>query len=82
MSADSVDIEKVVIEVVAESLKIEKSKITPESRFVDDLRADSLDTVELMMAIEAKYNIDIPDEEASKIVKVSDVIDYIKKHKK
>lgn len=82
MSADSVDVEKVVIEVVSQSLKIEQPKITPESRFVDDLRADSLDTVELMMAIEAKYNIDIPDEEASKIVKVSDVIDYIKKHKK
>ncbi|XVN43346.1 MAG: acyl carrier protein [Candidatus Rickettsia vulgarisii] len=74
----SVDIEKVVIETVAKSLKIDPAKITSDSRFVDDLRADSLDTVELMMAIEAECKIDIPDEDASKIVKVSDVIDYIK----
>jgi acyl carrier protein len=73
----SADIEKVVIETVSASLKIDQSKITPESRFVDDLRADSLDTVELMMAIEAKFSIDIPDEDASKITKVSDVIAYI-----
>lgn len=77
----SEEIEKRVIETVAKSLKIDQSKITPESRFVDDLRADSLDTVELMMAIEAEHKIEIPDEDATKIVKVSDVVDYIKARK-
>lgn len=74
----SADIEKIVIDTVAASLKIDRSGITPESRFTDDLKADSLDIVELMMALEAECKIDIPDEDASNIVKVSDVIDYIK----
>ncbi|WP_341750351.1 acyl carrier protein [Candidatus Tisiphia endosymbiont of Sialis lutaria] len=72
-------IEQDVIEIVANTLKVKKDLITPESRFVEDLKSDSLDIVELMMAIEAKYKCDIPDEEASKILTVSDVVQYIKK---
>ncbi|HJD57523.1 MAG: acyl carrier protein [Rickettsia endosymbiont of Culicoides impunctatus] len=73
-------IEQDVIEIVANTLKVKKDLITPESRFVEDLKSDSLDIVELMMAIEAKYKCDIPDEEASKILTVSDVVQYIKKN--
>ncbi|WP_341755507.1 acyl carrier protein [Candidatus Tisiphia endosymbiont of Ptychoptera albimana] len=72
-------IEQDVIEIVANTLKVKKDSITLESRFVEDLKADSLDTVELMMAIEAKYKCDIPDGDASKILTVSDVVQYINK---
>ncbi len=82
MSTGMNSIEQDVIEIVANTLKIKKELITVESRFVEDLKADSLDTVELMMAIEAKYKCDIPDEDASKILTVSDVIQYIQKHQK
>lgn len=71
-------IEQKVIEMVAEKLNKDKSIITTDSRFIEDLKADSLDTVELMMAIEVEYGIDIPDDEATKIKTVSDVITYIK----
>jgi len=71
------DVETKVIEIIAESLRIDKSKITPQSRIVNDLGADSLDTVEVMMAIEAAFNCDIPDEEASKIVTVADAVNYV-----
>ncbi|WP_187145806.1 acyl carrier protein [Rickettsia peacockii] len=71
-------IEQKVIEMVAEKLNKDKSIITTDSRFIEDLKADSLDTVELMMAIEVEYGIDIPDDEATKIKTVSDVIQYIK----
>ncbi|KJV58767.1 acyl carrier protein [Rickettsia felis str. Pedreira] len=64
--------------MVAEKLNKDKSIITTDSRFIEDLKADSLDTVELMMAIEVEYGIDIPDDEATKIKTVSDVIKYIK----
>lgn len=70
-------IEQKVIEMVAEKLNKDKSIITTDSRFIEDLKADSLDTVELMMAIEVEYGIDIPDDEATKIKTVSDVIKYI-----
>jgi acyl carrier protein len=70
-------VEQEVIEIVANTLKVKKDLITPESRFVEDLKSASLDTVELMMAIEAKYKCDIPDEDASKILTVSDVVQYI-----
>ncbi|WP_174345174.1 acyl carrier protein [Rickettsia gravesii] len=71
-------IEQKVIEMVAEKLNKDKSIITTDSRFIEDLKADSLDTVELMMAIEVEYGIDIPDDEATKIKTVADVIKYIK----
>ncbi|MCC8371680.1 MAG: acyl carrier protein [Rickettsia endosymbiont of Pseudomimeciton antennatum] len=73
-------VEQDVIEIVANTLKVKKDLITPDSRFVEDLKSDSLDIVELMMAIEAKYKCDIPDEEASKILTVSDVVQYIIKN--
>ncbi|WP_412707789.1 acyl carrier protein [Candidatus Rickettsia kedanie] len=71
-------IEQKVIEMVADKLNKDKSIITTDSRLIEDLKADSLDTVELMMAIEVEYGIDIPDDEATKIKTVSDVIKYIK----
>jgi len=72
------NIEQKIIEIAADTLKIEKSKITAESNFVDDLSADSLDQVELMMAIEAAFNCDIPDEEAGKIATIADAVNYVK----
>jgi acyl carrier protein len=72
------DIEKKIIEIAAETLKTDVSKITAQSSFVDDLKADSLDQVELMMAIEEAFNVDIPDEEATKITTIADAINYVK----
>ncbi|HHU49561.1 MAG: acyl carrier protein [Caldicoprobacterales bacterium] len=69
-----------VRDIVAEQLGVEPSEITPESSFVDDLGADSLDIVELIMALEEEFNMEIPDEEAEKISKVGDVVEYIKSH--
>jgi acyl carrier protein len=72
--------EQGIIAIVASTLKVAKESVTTGSRFVEDLKADSLDTVELMMAIEAEYKCDIPDEDASKILTVKDVVDYVLKH--
>ena len=72
------DIEQKIIKIIAETLKVEESKITSESSFVEDLSADSLDQVELMMAIEAAFDCDIPDEEASKLATIADVVNYVK----
>lgn len=68
--------------VIIEQLSVNDSEIKLESRFVDDLGADSLDVVELVMALEEKFEIEIPDEEAEKIATVKDVVDYIEKNKK
>lgn len=76
----STNIEQKIIKAVAETLRIEESTISPKSKFIEDLGADSLDLVELMMAIEAAFDCDIPDEEAGKIATVSDAINYVKKH--
>jgi acyl carrier protein len=70
-------IEQKIIKIAAETLKIDEGKITTESNFVDDLSADSLDQVELMMAIEAAFGCDIPDEEAGKIATISDAVKYV-----
>ncbi len=78
----SEDIEQRIIKTVAETLKIEEGRILPESKFIDDLGADSLDLVELMMAIEADFSCSIPDQEASKITSVSDAIRYVKENVK
>jgi len=67
--------------VVCEQLKVSPDKVTPEATFVEDLGADSLDVVELMMAVEEKYEMDIPDEDAEKITTVQDVINYIESHR-
>ncbi len=65
-------------EIVSEQLDVEKERVVPEASFVDDLGADSLDQVELIMAFEEEFNIAVSDEEAEKIATVKDVIDYIK----
>ena len=72
------DIESKVIKLTSETLKIDEGKISVESNFVNDLGADSLDQVELMMAIEAAFGYDIPDEDATKILTVKDAATYIK----
>ncbi len=69
-----------VRDIIAEQLGTEASEITMESSFVEDLGADSLDIVELIMALEEEFNMEIPDEEAEKIAKVGDVVDYVKSH--
>lgn len=76
------DIENRVIEIVAKQLGRSKSEITKETSFVDDLGADSLDTVELVMALEEEFGAEIPDEEAVKITTVQSAIDYIESHQK
>ncbi len=68
-----------VVEIIADQLGVEKEKVTPEAKFVDDLGADSLDVVELIMAFEEEFGIEIPDEDAEKIQTVGDVIEYLKK---
>ncbi|WP_425550336.1 acyl carrier protein, partial [Actinomadura verrucosospora] len=67
-----------VQDIVAEQLGIEKKIVTREANFSSDLGADSLDTVELVMAIEEKFSIEIPDEDAEKISNLSQVVDFIK----
>ena len=64
-------------DVVTDKLGVEADKIVPEAKFLDDLGADSLDLVELIMALEETFDIEIPDEDAEKIVKVGDAISYI-----
>ncbi|MBW4492412.1 MAG: acyl carrier protein [Oscillatoria princeps RMCB-10] len=63
--------------IVKEQLEVEEIKVTPEARFTDDLNADSLDTVELVMALEEEFGTEIPDEDAEKILTVQDAVDYI-----
>ena len=69
-----------VIDIVAEQLGVEKDKITPETSFVNDLGADSLDTVELVMELEEEFDINIPDDAAEKIQTVGQAIDFIEKY--
>ena len=71
------DIEEQVKKIVVEHLGIDESKVTPEARFIDDLGADSLDTVELVMAFEEKFSIEIPDDAAETILTVKNAIDFI-----
>lgn len=70
-----------VIEIVVDKLGVEGSKVTPEAKFIDDLGADSLDTVELIMQFEEEFEIEIPDEDAEKIMSVGQAVDYINKTK-
>ncbi len=73
------EIEAKVIEIVAEQMGADKDKITRDTNFMDDLNADSLDTVELVMEFEDEFETSIPDEEAEKILTVGHAIDYIVK---
>jgi acyl carrier protein len=72
------DIEAKVKEIIVERLGVNEEDVTSEASFIDDLGADSLDTVELVMAFEDGFNIEIPDEDAEKISNVQDAINYIK----
>ncbi len=67
--------------VIAGQLNVDATQVTPEAEFVKDLGADSLDVVELIMALEEKFDIEIPDEQAEKIVNVGDVVKYIEDNK-
>lgn len=70
-------VEEKVKEIIAEQLGVKKEEIKPESSFIDDLGADSLDTVELVMALEEEFGVEIPDEDAEKMTTVGDSIKYI-----
>ena len=69
-----------VKEIIVEQLGVAETAITPDASFIDDLGADSLDIVELIMALEEEFDLEIPDADAEKIVTVGDVVDYIKDH--
>ena len=71
--------EERVKEIIAKELEVSPDQLTSEASFIDDLGADSLDTVELVMALEEEFGIDIPDEDADKIKTVGDVLEYLKK---
>ena len=71
------DIEKKIKDIVVKHLGIEDSKVIPESKFIEDLGADSLDTVELVMAFEEEFGVEIPDDAAETILTVQNAIDYI-----
>ena len=75
------NVEEQVRKIVAEQLGVKEEQVTPEAAFVDDLGADSLDTVELVMALEEEFECEIPDEEAEKITTVQAAIDYIQDRK-
>ena len=69
-----------VKKIIVDQLGVEEDLVTAEASFVDDLGADSLDTVELVMALEEEFGIEIPDEDAEKITRVKEAVDYIQKH--
>ena len=75
-------VEEQVKQIIVEQLGVDEAEVTPTAHFVDDLGADSLDIVELVMAFEEKFEIEIPDEDAEKIITVKDAIDYIQGHTK
>ena len=66
-----------IVQIIAESLSVKESDIKSESKFMDDLGADSLDTVELVMVLEEAFDIDIPEEDAEELITVGDVIKYV-----
>jgi len=80
VSIEDVDVQQIenkVIEIISEQMGVDKSKITRETSFINDLNADSLDTVELVMEFEDEFDMSIPDEEAEKIQTVGAAVDYI-----
>jgi acyl carrier protein len=76
----NMSVEERVKKIVVDQLGVEESQVTKEAKFVDDLGADSLDTVELVMALEEEFSLEIPDEEAEKISTVGQAIGYIETH--
>ncbi|OGB95532.1 MAG: acyl carrier protein [candidate division NC10 bacterium RBG_16_65_8] len=78
----SAAIEEKVKKIIVDQLGVDEAEVTPEAKFIDDLGADSLDTVELVMALEEEFGIEIPDEDAEKIATVKAAISYIEDHKK
>ena len=75
------DLEQAIRKIVAQQLDVEAGQVTMEARFIDDLGADSLDIVELVMTIEEEFDIEIPDEEAEKLATVGDAVAYVEKKK-
>ncbi|HMD98783.1 MAG: acyl carrier protein [Terriglobia bacterium] len=75
-------IDERVKQIIVEQLGVDESEVTPTAHFVDDLGADSLDIVELVMAFEEAFEIEIPDEDAEKILTVQNAIDYVQAHSK
>ena len=73
-------IEEEIKKVIAEKLSVEISEIVPEASFINDLGADSLDLVELIMSMEEEFDLEIEDSDAEKLMKVQDVLDYVKSH--
>jgi acyl carrier protein len=73
-------VEKRVIEIIVEQLGVSEEEVTTEASFIDDLGADSLDLVELIMAMEEEFGLEISDQDAEKILTVQDVINYINEH--
>ncbi len=73
-------VEEKVRKIVAEKLSVEAEEVVPEASFVDDLGADSLDLVELIMAMEEAFDIEVPDDEAEKLQTVQDAVNYVKAH--
>ena len=72
-------VEDKMIDIIVEQLSVDRNKVVPGASFVDDLGADSLDLVELIMAMEEEFDVEIPDEEAEKITTVQNAIDYVAK---
>jgi len=71
-----------VRDIIVEQLGVKPDQVTPEAKFIEDLGADSLDTVELIMALEEEFGIEVPDEQAEKLLTVGDVVKYIEEHQK
>ncbi len=82
MVATAVEIEEKVMQIVSEQMSVDKGEVSREASFVNDLNADSLDTVELVMELEDEFDLTIPDDEAEKLKTVGEAIDYIQAHLK
>ena len=80
--ADVKDVETRVKEIIVEQLGVDATEVNPQASFVNDLGADSLDTVELVMALEEEFDVEIPDDQAEKIQTVNQAVEYIKTHSK
>ncbi len=82
MADQNTSIEQRVKKIIVDQLGVKEDQVTPDAKFIEDLGADSLDTVELVMALEEEFGQEIPDEEAEKLQSVSDVIKYVEERQK